>query len=125
MASSSKPRADATSTGLRFEGLDVAQGVLETIVTLAAQAVDGVACVDGTGLAGLMQKAGVSKPVDVAVGDENGFAVTVHLTVGHGRPLRTIAADVQTAVADALVSQTGMAVSSVDVWIDSIEFPSE
>ncbi len=125
MASNSKARADSSSTGLKFEGLDVAQGVLETIVTLAAEAVDGVACVDGTGLAGLMQKAGVSKPVEISVGDDGRFAVTVHLTVDHGRPLRTVAADVQGAVADALVAQTGITASSVDVWIDSIAFPSE
>jgi uncharacterized alkaline shock family protein YloU len=110
------------STEMRFEGLDVAPGVLETIVTLAATEVDGVACVDCSGLAGLMQKAGRTKPVEVALADDGGFAVTVHMSVDHGRPLRAIAADVQKTVADALLSQTGHAATAVDVFIDAIVF---
>jgi uncharacterized alkaline shock family protein YloU len=34
-----------------------------------------------------------------------------------------VAADVQQAVADALLSQTGHAASSVDVFVDGIAFP--
>lgn len=113
----------AMSTEMRFEGLDVAPGVLETIVTLAATEVDGVACIDGSGLAGLMQKAGRTKSVEVAVAEDGGFAVTVHMSVAYGRPLRAVAADVQKAVADALQSQTGHAASTVDVFIDAIVFP--
>ncbi|MDO8915426.1 MAG: Asp23/Gls24 family envelope stress response protein [Coriobacteriia bacterium] len=111
------------STEMRFEGLDVAPGVLETIVTLAATEVEGVACVDCSGLAGLMQKAGRTKSVEVSLADDGGFAVTVHMSVGYGRPLRAIAADVQHAVADALESQTGHEASNVDVFIDAIVFP--
>ena len=111
------------STEMRFEGLDVAPGVLETIVTLAAAEVDGVACVDCSGLAGLMQKAGRTKAVEVALADDGGFAVVVHMSVDYGRPLRAVAADVQQAVADALQSQTGHGASSVDVFIDGIVFP--
>lgn len=111
------------STEMHFEGLDVAPGVLETIVTLAATEVEGVACVDCSGLAGLMQKAGRTKSVEVSLAEDGGFAVTVHLSVAYGRPLRAVAADVQRAVADALHSQTGHAASSVDVFIDGIVFP--
>jgi uncharacterized alkaline shock family protein YloU len=113
----------AMSTEMHFEGLDVAPGVLETIVTLAATDVDGVACVDCSGLVGLMQKAGRTKPIEVSLADDGGFAVTIHMSVGYGRPLRAIAADVQRAVADALQSQTGHTASTVDVFIDAIVFP--
>lgn len=118
-----KGRAKAVATEMRFEGLDVAPGVIETIVSLAASDVDGVACVEGTGLAGLMQKAGRAKVVEVSLADDETFVVTVHLSVTYGRPLRAIASDVQQAVADALISQTGHAASSVNVFIDGIVFP--
>jgi uncharacterized alkaline shock family protein YloU len=123
MSSKVKGRKDAMSSELRLDGLDVAPGVLETIVTLAAEAVDGIAGVDFQGLAGLMQKAGRAKAVDVASSDEGKFSITVHATVRYGRPLREVAADVQEAVSDALLSQTGQAPEAVDVFIDSIVFP--
>lgn len=109
---------------LKLEGLDVAPGVVETIVTLAAQQVEGVAAVDATGLAGLMQKAGRTHPVEVCLAEDGTFAVSVHLSAAYGRPLRAIASEVQAAVADALVSQTGQRAGSVDVFIDAICFPS-
>lgn len=111
------------SSELRLDGLDVAPGVLETIVTLAAEGVEGIACVDCQGLAGLMQKAGRSKTVDIAPSEDGRFSITVHATVSYGRPLREVAAEVQAAVADALLSQTGQAPEAVDVFIDSIIFP--
>jgi uncharacterized alkaline shock family protein YloU len=123
MATRSKGRAGAMTAEMRFEGLDVAPGVLETIVALAAAEVEGVACVEGSGLAGLMQKAGRTKTVEVALAEDETFAVTVHLSALYGRPLRSVAADVQRAVADALLSQTGHQASSVDVFIDGIVFP--
>ncbi|HEX9093285.1 MAG TPA: Asp23/Gls24 family envelope stress response protein, partial [Coriobacteriia bacterium] len=79
--------------------------------------------VDSQGLAGLMQKAGRTKPVEVSLADDGAFAITVHLSATYGRPLRAIAADVQVAVADALLSQTGQTVSSVDVFVDAVAFP--
>jgi len=123
MAGRVKGRKDTTGSELRLEGLDVAPGVIETIITLAAEGVDGVACVDSQGLAGLMQKAGRPGHVEVSLADDDKFAVVVHITVKYGRPLREIAADVQSSVADALLSQTGHAASTVDVYIDSITFP--
>jgi uncharacterized alkaline shock family protein YloU len=123
MPARAKARSSAASADLRIDGLDIAPGVLETIVGIAASEVDGVACVDATGLAGLMAKAGRNKPVEVALADDDGFRVVVHVTISHGRPLRPVAAEVQRAVADALVSQIGHRVTSVDVYVDGIVFP--
>jgi uncharacterized alkaline shock family protein YloU len=123
MAARAKGRKDAMASELRLEGLEVAPGVLETIVTLAAESVDGVAGVDPQGLAGFMHKASRAKPVEVTLSDDGVFAISVHLTASYGRPLRAVAADVKVAVADALRSQTGNAASTVDVFVDGIVFP--
>jgi uncharacterized alkaline shock family protein YloU len=123
MPARAKARSGGTPAELHIDGLDIAPGVLETIVGIAAAEVDGVACVDATGLAGLMAKAGRNKPVEVALADDGGFAVTVHVNVSYGRPLRPVASDVQRIVADALVSQIGHRVTSVDVYVDGVVFP--
>jgi len=110
------------ATELSLEGLDIAPGVVETMVELAAGQVEGVECVTPSPL-GKISKA--AKFTEVSV-DENGdFVVTVHLTASFGRPLRQLGAAVQDAVSDALLSQTGRPASKVDVFIDAIDFPEQ
>lgn len=108
------------ATELNLEGLDIAPGVVETMVELAAGSVEGVACV-ATSPLGKISKA--AKFTEVAVDESGDFVVTVHLTATFGRPLRQLGAAVQDAVSDALRSQTGRGASQVDVFIDAIEFP--
>jgi uncharacterized alkaline shock family protein YloU len=109
---------------ITLEGIGIAPGVLETIATVAAQGVDGVAevsCVGG-GLAGLVQK-GSSRGVCVEVSDEGALVVSLRIHAAYGRPLREIATDVQKAVVDALLTHTGQTVAAVDVYVDDVVFP--
>ncbi|PKQ38873.1 MAG: Asp23/Gls24 family envelope stress response protein [Actinobacteria bacterium HGW-Actinobacteria-1] len=112
------------SDEIMLEGLGVAPGVLETIATLAAQQVQGVEDVLTRGVAGLVQK-GPGRGIVVSVGEDGTFSVQLHLAVKYGTPLRTVATDVQRAVSDALLTQTGQQASAVDVFIDSIVFPEQ
>lgn len=115
------------SEEIKLEGLGVAQSVLETIVTLAAEGVEGVAHVGIPGLAGLVRKSsgkGANRPVEVTVEDGGEVKVVVRIQIVYGHPLRTVAGAVQDAVADALVSQVGVPVESVDVFVDGIDFGS-
>jgi uncharacterized alkaline shock family protein YloU len=107
---------------LSLEGLDIAPGVVETMVQLAAGAVEGVASVDSSPLGKLSR---TTKATEVSLDDEGLFVVTLHLTAVYGRPLRQLAAAVQDAVSDALESQTGHSASRVDVFIDAIQFPEQ
>jgi uncharacterized alkaline shock family protein YloU len=107
---------------LSLEGLDIAPGVVETVVQLAAGAVEGVASVDSSPL-GKISRA--TKVTEVSLDEDGLFVVTLHITVIYGRPLRQLAAAVQDAVCDALQSQTGHAASRVDVFIDAIQFPEQ
>jgi uncharacterized alkaline shock family protein YloU len=113
------------SDELRLEGLGVAPGVLDTIVTVAAECVEGVAGVGASGLAGFVQKGarkGTSRAVDVCVGDDGALSATIHLQVSYGHRLKDVANAVQVAVADAVSSQVGVTVSAVDVYVDGIVF---
>jgi len=110
---------------IRLEGLGVAPGVLDTIITLAAQEVDGVAAVGAPGIAGLVQKGarkGAARAVDVSSAEDGSLSVTVHIQVAYPSKLREVALAVQTAVADALTSQISVDVTAVDVFVDGVVF---
>jgi uncharacterized alkaline shock family protein YloU len=108
------------ATELSLEGLDIAPGVVETMVELAAGQVEGVNCV-ATSALGKISKA--SKTTEVSIDEDGRFIATVHVTANFGRPLRQLGAAIQDAVSDALESQTGHSASTVDVFIDAIVFP--
>ena len=107
---------------LSLEGLDIAPGVVETMVQLAAGQVDGVVCIDTSALGKLSRSI---KAVEVALDEDGRFVVTIHITALYGRPLRQLGAAVQDAISDALESQTGHSASRVDIFIDAIQFPEE
>lgn len=109
---------------IQLEGLGVAPGVLETIATLATEQVDGVAGVQGKGVAGLVAKT-ANRGITVTVSEDGVLGVQVHVAARYGIPLRTIAIEVQKSIADALLTQTGQAVAGIDVYVDSIIFPEQ
>jgi len=114
------------SDEIRLDGIAVAPTVLDTIVTLAAQGVAGVAAVGAPGLAGFAQKArkGAARAVSVCPSeeDENRLEAVVHIQVEQGSRLREVGRAVQAAVTDAIRSQVGVEVASVDVYVDGIVF---
>lgn len=110
------------ATELKLDGLDIAPGVVETIVQLAASEVEGVASAEISPLGKISKSA---KSIEVALDDDGLFVVTLHMTAAYGRPLRQLGAAVQAAVSDSLLSQTGHAASRVDVFIDGISFPEQ
>lgn len=113
------------SDEIRLEGLGVAPGVLDTIVTLAAECVEGVAAVGASGFAGLVQKGtrkGAARPVDVVTAEDGSLIASVHVQVIYGSRLQEVARAVQSAVADALSSQVGVEVGAVDVYVDGLVF---
>lgn len=107
---------------LSLEGLDIAPGVVETMVLLATDQVEGVACIDTSALGKLSRS---TKAVEVSLDEDGRFVVTIHITATYGRPLRQLGAAVQDAISDALESQTGHSASRVDVFIDGIQFPEQ
>jgi uncharacterized alkaline shock family protein YloU len=113
------------SEEIRLEGLGVAPGVLDTIVTMAAESVEGVAAVGSSGIAGLVQKGarkGSARAVDVCADENGAITATIHLQVIYGHKLKEVANAVQQSVADAVASQVGVDVAAVDVFVDGIVF---
>ncbi|MCL2525956.1 MAG: Asp23/Gls24 family envelope stress response protein [Coriobacteriia bacterium] len=112
------------SARLEFDGLSVSPTVIETIVRIAAEGVDGVASVGGTPITGA---AAVFKPkmpsVEVSASEEGEeLDVAVYLTAVYGENLTDLGAAVQKAIIDALGSQLGVEKVAIDVYIESLDF---
>ncbi len=111
---------------LNANGMSIAPGVVDTIIAIAVQEVEGVA---GLGqapgsnirlrIAGKQTFAGI----ETEVTPEGKLAVTLHIDVKYGYVLPDLAAKVRQAVSDALLVQVGVEVSNVDIYVDGISFP--
>ena len=63
-----------------------------------------------------------SQGIDITVDDEDKLHVAIRVDVYYGYALPDIAAKLRQAVADAVSSQVGAQVGSVDVYIDGMQF---
>ena len=110
---------------LNVDGLALAPGVVDTIISIAAKEVQGVASVGPSGVGGL-RSVFASKPsrqgIEVDVDDNDALHVSVRIDVYYGHVLPEVADAVRTAISDAVASQIGIPVGSVDVYIDGIQF---
>lgn len=121
-------REKETEQGIKLEGIEIAPGVAETIISLAAAEVDGVA---GVGTAGPINtiisafNAGKAIPtagIKLSVDDENKVAVEITIQAYYGYRLVEVADSVRAAVADSLKGQIGAEVASVDIYVDGLAF---
>lgn len=114
--------------GYIIDGITIAPGVVETIISLAASDVPGVAGV-GTGDAIAAIKSafngGSATPVNgvevISTGNKQA-EVIITLQAYYGYRLVDIANNVREAIVDALAAQLGVTVTKVDVFVDSLSF---
>lgn len=110
---------------LNLEGVAIAPGVVETIISLAARDVAGVAGIGDATTSSIRTFIGgkpATQGIDVDVDENNELHVSIRLIVESGNVLPDIAANVRRAIADAVNMQVGAKVGSVDVYIDGIQF---
>ena len=112
---------------INVDVLSIAPGVMETIISVAASEVDGVASLGNFAASGIRSML-VSKPstsgIETKMGDDGKLYVAVHVEVYYGYVLPELAAALRGAIAESLATQAGVDVSAVDVYIDGIQFKS-
>lgn len=112
-------------TELNLDGMALAPGVVETIVSIATKEVEGVASVGSSATSGL-RSVFVGKPstqgIEVVVDESDSLQVSVRVDVYYGYVLPELAAAIRQAIVDALATQVGVSVGCVDVYIDGIQF---
>ena len=118
----------SADSGLTINGMSIAPGVVETIISLAAAEVEGVA---GVGTAGPISaiaaafNAGKSIPttgINLEIGEDEVVTVSLTIQCYYGYKLVEVANEVRTAIADALKGQLGAETAKVDICIDGLAF---
>lgn len=109
---------------INTESMAIAPGVIETIVTLAAREVPGVASVGAapSGIRSLLALKQSTQGVMVVVNDDDSVAVGVTIRILSGHSLEEVASAVRASIADAILTQVGLTVSRVDIKVDGIHF---
>ena len=116
------------AAGLVLGGVQIAPGVVETIISLAAAEVDGVAGVGSAGALSAIRSAfnaGKAIPtggIKVVADESDALAVEISIQAYYGYRLVEVADKVRAAVADALKGQIGAEVSAVDIYVDALAF---
>lgn len=104
----------------------IAPSVVETVVSKAVLGVAGVSKLVApvaNGIKGIFgSKQTAAQAVACAVDENNQLRVAVRIEAVYGTPLPELADQVRTAVADAIESQIGLPVGSVDVYVDAMQF---
>ena len=107
-------------TELNVDGMALAPGVVETIVSIAANEVEGVASVGG--LRSVFGSKPSTQGIDITVDEEDKLHISIRVDVYYGYVLPDLAANIRQAISDAVTSQVGIPVGSVDVYIDGMQF---
>lgn len=109
-----------------INGMAIAPSVVETVVSKAVTNVSGVSKLVAAGptggLAGIFGSKQNNQAVAAAVDENEKLRVAVRIEAVYGTPLPELAAKVRSSVADAVESQIGLPVGSVDVYVDSMQF---
>lgn len=117
-----------TDQGYVLDEITIAPGVIETIISLAAAEVPGVAGVGSAGAISTIKaafNAGNAIPLNgilIEPTDDDAVAITISIQAYYGYRLVEIADAIKKAVADALAAQIGVNVASVDVHVDALAF---
>lgn len=112
---------------LTVDGMVISPSVVETIVSIAVNDVEGVAAVGSAGTANRSLRSMLgAKPsthgIDVDLDADGKLQVAVHIEAYYGSVLPEVAAAVREAIAQAFESQLGVSAGSVDVFVDGIRF---
>lgn len=111
---------------LNLQGMALADGVVETIISIAVQDIEGVASIGNSASANGLLSAFQSKPatrgIEVLANEDDTLSVAIRIEVFYGFVLPDVADEVRRAISDAVLSQVGLKVGSVDVYIDGIQF---
>ena len=110
---------------LRLEGMALADGVVETIVGIAMGTVEGATLAGGAaGLLAALGNMGAAQPIEVKANENNTLSIDVHVDAVYGTVLPELATRIRQTVSDAVLTQVGVEVANVDVYIDGIHFVS-
>ena len=112
---------------LQADGMELAPGVIETIVSATVKGVEGVASVGSyvaSGFRSVFTDRPSSAGVTVEIDDNDALIVEVHVDAYYGFCLPDVAVEIREAVSTAVSIQIGLKTAAVNVYFDGIQFVS-
>lgn len=103
----------------------IADEVVSVIAAKAAGEVDGIAAMTGSIAGEFVEKLGVknlSKGIKVDIAESN-VAISLSVVVNYGYKIPDICKEAQNSVRAAVESMTGLNVTEVNIYVQSIVFP--
>ena len=104
-----------------------ANDVIATIAALAAAEVEGVAGMSGSvaeGLSELFGKKNLTKGIRIEATDKD-VKVVVCVNIFYGYRIQEVCKNLQKAIKDAIENMTGLPVTSVDAYVQSVVFETK
>ena len=108
-----------------LDDMTLATSVVETVVSIAADEVKGIASIGSYTTKGLrrrFQKKPSTSGIEVRVDDDNKVHIDIHIEVYYGYVLPELADELRRLVSESLQNQLGIAVSSIDIYVDGVQF---
>lgn len=108
-----------------LSSMTIAPGVVDRVVAIAAEEVEGVSSVGSYVSGGLLSRLAsrAKREAILTEVDESGkLNVKIHLNMVYGYSIPKVAAEVRQSVADALLLQAGIEVGNVDIMVESVTF---
>ena len=102
----------------------ISEDVVSTIVAQAMKDVEGVVALSqkaGVEIVDLISKKNWGKSIKIEISDDNKVSISCGILIGYGQSVVDVAKNVQTVVAAAVESKTGVKVAAERqcVWLDS------
>lgn len=109
---------------LNNEGMAIAPGVVETIISLAAKEVPGVVSVGRPSkeLLHSVLHRNNTQGVTIVPNEDKTLSVDIHITARADVDLTSMADQVRVAVYDAVLSQVSLEVTRVEVYVEAVRF---
>ena len=104
--------------------MTIAPGVVDRVIQLAAEDVEGVASVSsyvsGGIIAQLISRA-KGEAIATSIDEDGTLHVKIHVIVYYGYSIPDLAEEIRRSIADALLLQTGIEVGKIDISIESCQ----
>lgn len=113
------------SENISKNAMTIAPGVVDRVIAIAAEEVEGVARVSSSNTGGVVSQLlsrAKKEAIQTEIGENGKLNATIYLSTWYGKSIPEVAQAVRENVAAALQLQTGIEVGDVNIHVEGVEF---
>ena len=110
---------------IKANDMNISTGVVEAIVQVAAQKVEGVEAISQgvrEGVFGALFNQPSVRGIEISTNEHDNLIVDVHISVAYKKRLQDIAEELRKVINNALKLQIGIEASEINIYVDDIIF---